>query len=89
MSNLLQQVYQLLGMKGIRTTSYHSTGQDGGKIQSDTKKHVSITGPDWDRWLPYLLFACQEGPQASTDSSPFELLYGHQVRGPLDLLKQY
>lgn len=29
----------------------------------------------------------REVPQASTGISPFELLYGHQVRGPLDLLR--
>lgn len=31
----------------------------------------------------------QEVPQASTGFSPFELLYGCQVRGPLDFLKDY
>lgn len=37
---------------------------------------------DWDVMLPYLLFAYREVPQASTGFSPFELLYGNQVRGP-------
>ncbi|KAK7898999.1 hypothetical protein WMY93_019852 [Mugilogobius chulae] len=46
-------------------------------------------GKDWDQWLPYLLFAYREVPQASTGFSPFELLYGRQVRGPLDLLKDH
>lgn len=36
----------------------------------------------------YLLFAYREVPQASTGFSPFELLYAHQVRGPLDVLKE-
>lgn len=31
----------------------------------------------------------REVPQASTRFSSFELLYGHQVRGPLDLLRDY
>ncbi|KAK9537971.1 hypothetical protein VZT92_005539 [Zoarces viviparus] len=53
------------------------------------RKFVSRTGTDWDQWLPYLLFAYREVPQASTGFSPFELLYGRQVRGPLDLLKDY
>lgn len=42
-----------------------------------------------DQWLPYLLFAYREVPQASTGFLPFELLYGHQVRGPLELLKEH
>lgn len=53
------------------------------------RKFVSETGSDWDQWLPYLLFAYREVPQASTGFSPFELLYGCQVRGPLDLLKEH
>ena len=45
---------------------------------------------DWDRLLPYLLFAYREVPQSSTGFSPFELLYGRQVHvhGPLDILRE-
>ena len=45
-------------------------------------------GKDWDHFIPYLLFAYREVPQASTGFSPFELLYGRQVRGPLDILTE-
>ena len=34
------------------------------------------------------LFAHREMPQAYTSFSPFELLYGRQVRGPLDVLRE-
>lgn len=94
LSKLLQQVYQLLGVKGIKTTPYHP--QTDGLVErynqtlkNMLRKFVSHTGADWDRWLPYLLFAYREVPQASTGFSPFELLYGRQVRGPLDLLKDH
>uniref|UniRef100_A0A8C6U536 Integrase catalytic domain-containing protein n=1 Tax=Neogobius melanostomus TaxID=47308 RepID=A0A8C6U536_9GOBI len=94
MSKLLKQVYQLLGIKGIRTTPYHP--QTDGLVEryNKTLKHmlrkfVSSTGADWDQWLPYLLFTYREVPQSSTGFSPFELLYGRQVRGPLDLLRDY
>jgi hypothetical protein len=43
---------------------------------------------DWDELLPYILFAYREVPQESTGFSPFELLYGHRIRGPLDVLKE-
>lgn len=52
------------------------------------RKFVSDTGSDWDQWLPYLLFAYREVPQASTGFSSFQLMYGHDVRGPLSLLKE-
>eukprot|EP00731_Ephydatia_muelleri_P004432 Em0002g608a len=51
------------------------------------RRTVTEEGKDWDRLLPYLLFAYREVPQASTGFSPFELLYGRAVRGPLDVIK--
>uniref|UniRef100_A0A669EUZ0 Gypsy retrotransposon integrase-like protein 1 n=1 Tax=Oreochromis niloticus TaxID=8128 RepID=A0A669EUZ0_ORENI len=92
-SKFLQQVYRLFGIKGIKTTPYHP--QSDGLVErfnqtlkNMLRKFVTETGSDWDQWLPYLLFAYREVPQASTGFSPFELLYGRQVRGPLDLLKE-
>ncbi len=38
--------------------------------------------------LPFPLFSYREVPQASTGFSPFELLYGRAVRGPLDVLRE-
>ncbi len=52
------------------------------------RKFVSETGRDWDQWLPYLLLAYWEVPQASAGFSHFELLYGRDVRGPLALLQK-
>ncbi len=93
MSRTLHQVYQLLGIKRVRTTPYHP--QTDGLVErfnqtlkNMLKKFVSDSGKDWDKWLPYLLFAYREVPQASTGFSPFELLYAHQVRGPLDVLRE-
>ena len=93
MSQLLSEVYRLLKIKPIRTTPYHPQ-TDGlvesfnGTLKAMLKKAVSEDGRDWDRLLPYLLFAYREVPQASTGFSPFELLYGQNVRGPLNILKE-
>ncbi len=82
-----------MGIKGIRTTPFHPQ-TDGlverfnGTLKSMLKKFVAETGRDWDKWIPFLLFAYREVPQCSTGFSPFELLYGRQVRGPLDMLKE-
>ena len=43
-------------------------------------------GKDWDQLIPYLLFAYREVPQSSSGFSPFELLYGRTVKGPLDVI---
>ncbi|KAL1261170.1 hypothetical protein QQF64_008997 [Cirrhinus molitorella] len=57
-------------------------------LKSTLRKFVSDTGTDWDQWLPYLMFAYREVLQSSTGFSLFEMLYGRQVRGPLDVLKE-
>ena len=43
---------------------------------------------DWDRYLPALLFAVREVPQESLGFSPFELLYGQNVPGPMAILRK-
>ena len=42
----------------------------------------------WHRYINPLLFAYREVPQESTGFSPFELLYGRAVRGPMFILKE-
>lgn len=93
MSTLLKQVYQLLGIRSLRTSPYHPqtdglTERFNQTLKQMLRKFVNDSGNDWDQWLPYLLFAYREVPQASTGFSPFELLYGYEVRGPLTLLKE-
>ena len=38
---------------------------------------------DWDLYLPFVLFAYRHTP---TGYSPFQLIYGFNVRGPLEVL---
>ena len=52
------------------------------------KKVASKEGQDWNTLLPYILFAYREVPQAATGFSPFELVFGREVRGPLYILKE-
>lgn len=83
----------MLGIHPIRTTPHHPQ-RDGmvecfnHTLKSMLRKFVPQTGSDRDQWLPYFLFAYREIPQASTGYSPFKLVYGHQVQGPLDVLKE-
>ena len=93
MSKLLGEVYRLLHVTPIRTSPYHP--QTDGLVErfnqtlkSMLRKAATDEGKDWDRLIPYLLFAYREVPQASTGFSPFELLYGRHVRGPLDVLRE-
>ena len=42
---------------------------------------------DWDEAVPYLMFAVREVPTESLGFSPNQLVFGHLVRGPLDVVR--
>ena len=52
------------------------------------KRVATESGKDWDKRIPFLLFAYREVPQSSTGFSPFKLVFGRHARGPLDILKE-
>ena len=92
-SKLLAELYRLLHVKALRTSPYHP--QSDGVVERFNqtlkdmlRKTACEGGKDWDKLLPYVLFAYREVPQESTGFSPFELLYGRDVRGPLDIVKE-
>ena len=93
MSKLLTEVYRMLGVKPIRTTPYHP--QTDGLVErfnqtlkAMLRRSITESGKEWDKLIPFLLFAYREVPQASTGFSPFELVFGRPVRGPLDVLRE-
>ncbi len=43
-------------------------------------------GKDWETGLPWLLMAAREATQETTGFSPNDLVFGHDVRGPLSVL---
>ncbi len=93
MSRTIRELYELLGIKSIRTSVYHP--QTDGLVErfnrtlkTMIRKFVHEDAKNWDKWLEPLLFAVREVPQASTGFSPFELLYGRQPRGVLDVLRE-
>ena len=47
------------------------------------KKMCQEKPKGWDRYLYAALFVYREVPQTSTGFSPFELLYGRTVHGPM------
>ncbi len=93
MSCTISELYELLGIKSIRTSFYHRQ-TDGllerfnRTLKSMVRKFVNEDAKNWDKWLEPLLFAVREIPQASTGFSPFELLYGRQPRGVLAVIRE-
>ncbi|KAI2645879.1 Retrovirus-related Pol polyprotein from transposon 17.6 [Labeo rohita] len=93
MSRLMADLCRLLRVKQLRTTVYHP--QTDGLVErfNQTLKQMlrRVTAEDkrdWDLMLPYVLFGIREVPQASTGFTPFELLFGRQPRGLLDVARE-
>ncbi|XP_070198809.1 golgin subfamily A member 6-like protein 22 [Littorina saxatilis] len=92
-SEVMEEVNKLLNIKGIHTTPWHPqtnglTEKFNSTLKHMMKKLCQEQPKDWDKFLPALLFANREVPQESLKFSPFELLYGREVRGPMQILRQ-
>ncbi len=42
---------------------------------------------EWDQYLPYVCFAVRDSVRSATGFTPFQLLFGREVRGRLTLLR--
>ena len=88
----MRDVYKFLGMDHIKTAPYrrqsnsclerfhHTLLQMVRNSEADKK--------DWGVYLPYFLFSCGEAPSSVTGFSPFDLLLGKHVHGPLDIIRE-
>ena len=92
-SEYMKEVTRLLSTKQLTTTPYHPMCNGLTEMFNGTKKGLlkRLCGEQprqWHRYINPLLFAYREVPQESTGFSPFELLYGRAVRGPMFILKE-
>ncbi|PIK41188.1 hypothetical protein BSL78_21960 [Apostichopus japonicus] len=92
-SGVMKEVSRLLSIRRLTTTPYHAmcnglVEKFNGTLKAMLKKMCDERPKDWDRYIDPLLFAYRETPQESTGFSPFELLYGRTVRGPMRILKE-
>uniref|UniRef100_A0A9J7X964 Gypsy retrotransposon integrase-like protein 1 n=1 Tax=Cyprinus carpio carpio TaxID=630221 RepID=A0A9J7X964_CYPCA len=93
MSRTMADLCHLLKVKQLQTTVYHP--QTDGLVERFNKtlkqmlrRVAADDRRDWDQMLPYVLFGIREVPQASTGFTPFELLFGRQPRGLLDVARE-
>lgn len=93
MSGIFQQVMNELGIRQYKSSAYHPESQGALERWHQTLKNMMRiycfeTERDWDEGIHLLLFAARESVQESLGFSPFELVFGHTVRGPLKHLKE-
>nr|XP_034316843.1 uncharacterized protein LOC117686229 isoform X2 [Crassostrea gigas] len=92
-SDVMKEVSRLLSFKRITTTPYHPmcnglVEKFNGTLKQMLKRMCAERPRDWDKYINPLLFAYREVPQESLGFSPFDLLYGRTVRGPMTILKE-
>ncbi|XP_047481664.1 uncharacterized protein LOC125034066 [Penaeus chinensis] len=84
-SDLMSEIHRMLSVKALYTSPYHASCNGAverlnGVLKSMIKKLCVDHPKDWDRYIPAALFAYREIPNDSLKFSPFELLYGRQIR---------
>ena len=88
----MSEHHKLLGVKPLFTNPYHPSGN--GKVEglhatlkASLRKLRADKPREWHRYLVPTLFALREMQSVRTGFSPFDLLYGRTVRGPLSVLR--
>ena len=91
-SRLTRAMCEQFQIEKIQTSPYHP--QSDGALE---RWHACLKGmlkrsgrelKEWDRHLKYLLFAYRSTPHCTTGYPPFTLMFGREVRGPLDILQE-
>ena len=91
LSQTMKELCKLLDITQIKTSPYHPQTNGAFEWFHGTLKSMPQNHKDekwgWDALLSPWLFAYREVPNASTCLLPFNLVFGHQVKAPLDILQ--
>lgn len=92
-SSLMKEASLLISMKQWTTIPYHPSCNGlvvrfNGTLKQILKRLCAEKPKDWDKYLNAVIFAYIELPKGSLGFSPFELVYGRSVRGPMSILKK-
>ncbi|VDP95954.1 unnamed protein product [Trichobilharzia regenti] len=79
-SQLLHHICNVFGVRKTRTTAYHPEGN--GLVERTNLDRLSTNA--WDETLPQCLLAYLSSMHSSTGFSPALLLYGQELRLPIE-----
>ena len=77
---MLHQTLEAFGIKKSRTTAYHPEGD--GIVERfnctllQLLRNYTEQQEEWERYLPFVLFAYRTAVHTSTGVSPFEMMFG-------------
>ena len=91
LSQLMDELYDQLGIERLRTTAYRPCCDEmierfNRMIGDMIASYVTKQPEKWDTFLPYATFAYNTAVHASTGYTPFYLMYGREAREPNDIL---
>ena len=90
-SRLTRHMCKTFEVHKIQTSPYHP--QTDGALErwhaclKGMLKRAEVDLKEWDNMLKYVLFAYRDTPHCVTGFSPFSLMFGREVKGPLDFFK--
>ena len=90
---MFKEFVRTAGIQHFVSSPYHPQSQGALERTHQTMKSIlrkfSLQfNTNWDEELPHLLFVLRDMPSESTGFSPYELVFAHDARGPLHLVKQ-
>ena len=90
-STVFQETCMLLGINKTRSTAYHPEGNGQVENLHRTMKSMLTARAEeqpgsWDEQLDFCMMAYRSSVHASTGHSTFELIFGHEMRIPLDVM---
>ena len=91
LSTLAYEVYKILNIHKLNTTAYHP--QTNGMVERFNSTLVAMLAmyvgsnqKDWDKFIPYCLFAYNTSRHELSHFSPYYLLFGREATLPIDAM---
>ena len=93
MSKLFRRAIEQLGVQHVKSSAYPLQSQGvlerfHATMKNMLRTHCLEHQKEWDQGLLFISFAAREAIQEPLEFSPFEMIFGHSVRGPLKLIKE-
>jgi len=92
-SQLAQEVYRLLDIYKLSTSAYHP--QTNGVVERFNSTlatmlamYVSLDQRDWDKYIPYCVYAYNTSRHEINKFSPYYLLFGREPTLPVDVMSR-
>ena len=89
-SKLFAELCELLDVWKTRTSPYHP--QSDGLVERLNRTILMMLSivlekqSNWDKYLPYVMFAYRSSVHKTTGYTPFQLMFGREVKLPVDVM---